>query len=126
MNGEGNLCVPGASGTGKCLLHEGSAVASALILGLQRNAQLGGVRINGREPGAWRQHAHPAGPGIDAVDNRDHADIRFSAPPFHVNARARGPQNFDGTRRRGRRIPKREVQPMPEAGLIVCSKHAEA
>jgi hypothetical protein len=94
MNGERDLRMPRAGGAGERLAWERLAVAHssihALELGLERDAQLRSYHIDRRQPRGRGKHAHPAGSGIDAVDDRDDAAVGLAAPALDIDAHGLG------------------------------------
>jgi hypothetical protein len=94
MNGERDPRVPRAGGAGECLAQERLAVADpsmhGLELGLERDSQLRTDRIDRRQPRAMGKRAHPAGSGIDAVDNRDDAAVGPAALALERDAHGLG------------------------------------
>jgi hypothetical protein len=92
VNGARDPRVPGVGGAGERLAQERLAVADpsmhVLELGLERHARLRRDRIDRPEPRAMGKRAHPAGAGIDAVDDRDDAAVGLAAPALDRDARA--------------------------------------
>ena len=97
-----------------------------LVVGLKRDAQLRRDRIDRRQPRAMGKHAHPAGSGIDAVDDRDDAAVGLAAPVLDIDAYGRRLKDLDRPQRRRRRIPKRHMEPVPQSVLIGRNEWAEA
>ena len=69
------------------------------------------------------KHAHPAGSGIDAVDD---AAVGLAAPVLDIDAHGRRLKDLDRPQRRRRRIPKRHMEPVPQPVLIGRNKRTEA
>jgi hypothetical protein len=126
MNGERDPRVPRAGGAGERLAQQRLAVALVLELGLKRDAQLRRDRIDRPEPRAMGKHAHPAGSGIDAVDDRDDAAVGLAAPALGIDAHGRRLKDLDRPQRRRRRIPKRHMEPVPQSVLIGRNEWTEA
>ncbi len=130
MNGERDPRVPCAGGAGERLAQERLAVADpsmrGLELGLERHAQLRSDRIDRPEPRARGKRAHPARASIDAVDDRDDAAVGLAAPVLDIDAHGRRLKDLDRPQRRRRRIPKRHMEPVPQAVLIGRNEWTEA
>jgi hypothetical protein len=84
----------------------------------------GSVRRNRAR--ALGNRAHPAGVGIDAVDDRDAAAVGLAAPALDIDAHGRGLKDLDRPQRRPRRIPKRHMEPVPPPVLIGRNEWTEA
>jgi hypothetical protein len=130
MNGESDPRMPRAGGAGERLAQERFAVVDpsmhVLELRLERHAQLRRERIDRPEARARGKRAHPAGSGIDAVDDRDDAAVGRAAPALDIDAHGRGLKHLDRTQRRRRRSPKRHMAPVPQPVLIGRNEWTEA
>lgn len=96
-----------------------------LILREQSYAQFWSVLIDRRRPNTRRQQTHPAGANVRAIYDCHNADVARLSPTFDVNANVRILKNFPRAQSGGRRIPQRDVEPIPELLLVVGSQWAK-
>jgi hypothetical protein len=73
----------------------------------------------------FRQQSHPARAGILPVHNSHDTYIGRLAPTLNQDANPRMLKYRDGPKRRRRRVPERDMQPLPQALLVRGDEGAE-
>jgi len=125
MHGQRNLPIAGRSSRGERCQQELAAVSLVLKRRLQRNAELWRALVYIRETNALRKQAHPARSDVVTVDHRHQPDVGGASPILCIDADLRSLQDLDRTESCGRRIPQGDVQPAPEAVLILDTQLAK-